>query len=357
MLCAAHGSHAKCGLKGEIWQNYFAQLQNARHSVALSQRKCTERRPILQTHWDDLRLFLAVARAETLSGASSVVRLDAATLGRRIARLEKQLGVSLFVKSPQGYALTEPGQRLLVKADAAEVAVRAAAEGVIDRRPEAKGPQSVALGGQIRLGAPDGCANYLLPQVCAALTAQHPALDIQIVALPRVFNLSRREADMAIGVSAPTAGRLTVQRITDYKLHFAASRAYLASAPPLKSISDLKYHRVVGYISDMIFDRELDYLADAGVPRVALASNSVSVQLNLLRQGGGVGVVHDFALPAVPGVGRILTDKFSLKRSFYLIRHAADRQHHTLNRFSDALSKGIRNEVIRLENLEEKDSV
>lgn len=305
----------------------------------------------MQTHWDDLRLFLAVARAETLSGASATVRLDAATLGRRIARLEKQLGVSLFLKSPQGYAMTDAGQRLMIRAEAAEEAMRAAAEGVLAHRAAADAPRSVALTGQIRLGAPDGCANYLLPQVCAALTDQHPGLDIQIVALPRVFNLSRREADMAIGVSAPTAGRLTVQRITDYQLHFAASEAYLANAPALTRITDLRQHRIVGYIADMIFDRELDYLADAGVERIALASNSVSVQLNLLRQGGGVGVVHDFALPAAPGVARVLVDAFSLKRSFYLIRHAADRDHNTLNRFAELLTQGIRAEVARLEGL------
>lgn len=305
----------------------------------------------MQAHWDDLRLFLAVARAETLSGASVLVRLDAATLGRRIARLERQLGVALFLKSPQGYALTEAGQRLLERAEAAEQAMRAAAEGVSAHRASADGPQFAALSGQIRLGAPDGCANYLLPQVCAALTSQHPDLDIQIVALPRVFNLSRREADMAIGVSAPTAGRLTVQRVSDYRLHFAACSNYLAAAPQLVQMSDLQEHRIVGYIPDMIFDRELDYLADAGVQRIALASNSVSVQLNLLRQGGGVGVVHDFALPSVPGVQRVLVDHFGLKRSFYLIRHASDRDHRTLNRFADLLSQGIKAEVARLEIL------
>ncbi|WP_223424794.1 LysR family transcriptional regulator [Tateyamaria pelophila] len=305
----------------------------------------------MQAHWDDLRLFLAVARAETLSGASALVRLDAATLGRRIARLEKQLGVGLFVKSPQGYALTDAGQRLMIRAEAAEEAMRAAAEGVSVHRVSADGPQFAALSGQIRLGAPDGCANYLLPQVCAALTDQHPDLDIQIVALPRVFNLSRREADMAIGVSAPTAGRLTVQRVTDYKLHFAASTEYLSKAPPLAHMSDLPQHRIVGYIPDMIFDRELDYLADAGVQRIALASNSVSVQLNLLRQGGGVGVVHDFALPTVPGVQRVLVNQFALQRSFYLIRHAADRDHRTLNRFAELLGQGIKAEVTRLERI------
>ena len=99
---------------------------------------------------------------------------------------------------------------------------------------------------------------------------------------------------MAIGVSAATAGRLVVQKMTDYHLHLAASDRYLAAHDTVRTVADLKRHRLVGYIPDMIFDRELDYLADLGVTRVPLASNSVSVQVNMIRQGGGVGVVHDF---------------------------------------------------------------
>ncbi|MEP4249068.1 LysR family transcriptional regulator [Tateyamaria sp.] len=303
----------------------------------------------MQTRWDDLRVFLAVVRAQTLSGAGKQVRLDAATVGRRIARLEEGLNAVLFIKSPQGYALTEIGERLVAHAEAAEAAMRGATDDVATQRDQALAGQSAGLSGQIRIGAPDGCANFLLPQVCAALTAKHPDLDIQIVALPRVFNLSRREADMAIGVSAPTAGQLTVQRITDYKLHLAASDAYLAGAPPLNDLKDLNAHRIVGYIPDMIFDRELDYLADVGVTRVPLASNSVAVQLNLLRQGGGVGVVHDFALPAAKGIRRVLTDQFSISRSFFLIRHASDQGHGRLGRFAEQLVQGMRTETARLE--------
>ncbi|MEO9685042.1 MAG: LysR family transcriptional regulator [Tateyamaria sp.] len=303
----------------------------------------------MQTRWDDLRVFLAVVRAQTLSGAGKQVRLDAATVGRRIARLEEGLNAVLFIKSPQGYALTEIGERLVAHAEAAEAAMRGATDDVATQRDQALAGQSAGLSGQIRIGAPDGCANFLLPQVCAALTAKHPDLDIQIVALPRVFNLSRREADMAIGVSAPTAGQLTVQRITNYKLHLAASDAYLAGAPPLNDLKDLNAHRIVGYIPDMIFDRELDYLADVGVTRVPLASNSVAVQLNLLRQGGGVGVVHDFALPAAKGIRRVLTDQFSISRSFFLIRHASDQGHGRLGRFAEQLVQGMRTETARLE--------
>lgn len=295
-------------------------------------------------NWDDLRLFLAVAREGSLSGAGKVLRLDPATLGRRVSRLEKALAVALFVKSPQGYGLTEAGQQLLERAGAAEQAMRRAAAGV------AAAP-SEGLTGQIRLGAPDGCANFLLPQVCAAIVAENPGLDLQIVALPRLFNLSRREADMAIGVSAPTAGRLMVQKITDYRLNLAASETYLRAHPPVEEVTDLRGHRMVGYIPDMIFDRELDYLADLGVERVPLASNSVSVQSHMIGRGGGIGVVHDFALPFFPGVRRILADQISLKRAFYLIRHEDDRRHARLSRFAERLVADLRAEVARLEAL------
>jgi len=210
------------------------------------------------------------------------------------------------------------------------------------------GGQAGGLSGQIRIGAPDGCANFLLPQVCAAIGAENPDLEIQIVALPRVFNLTRREADMVIAVSPPTAGRLTVQKITDYRLHLAASRAYIRAHPPITRLADLRGHRIVGYIQDMIFDRELDYLSEAGIARVDLASNSVSVQLNLVRQGAGIGVLHDFSLPLLRAV-KVLPDQVSLTRSFYLVRHADDRRLERQNRFATALVEGLRAEVARLE--------
>lgn len=154
---------------------------------------------------------------------------------------------------------------------------------------------------------------------------------------------------MAIAVSAPDAGRLTVQKISDYHLHLAASAEYLAAHGPIKTVAALKGHRIVGYIADMIFDRELDYLADLGLGRVALGSNSVSVQAHMIQQGGGVGVVHDFALPFLPGVERILTEEVSLKRAFYLIRHVDDQKNHRLRRFAEILSGALRNEVQLLE--------
>ncbi|SEW07912.1 transcriptional regulator, LysR family [Aliiroseovarius sediminilitoris] len=291
--------------------------------------------------WDDLRVFLAVARAESLSRAGKVLRRDAATVGRRVAKLEGDLGQPLFTKSPQGYALTEAGSRLLSHAERAEQAVLSGAD-------ELTG-QSGQLSGQVRIGATDGCASYILPQVCTAIQKEHPELELQIVALPRVINLSKREADMAITVSPPQAGRITVQKVTDYHLHLAAAREYLDRAPPLTSLDDLHAHPIVGYIQDMIFYPELDFLTGMGIEKVALASNLVSVQLGMVRQGGGIGVTHDFILPFAPNLRRVLTDEVSVTRSFYLIRHEGDARVERFTRVAEELTRGIRDEVARLE--------
>ena len=288
-------------------------------------------------NWDDMRVFLAVARAESLTAAAPRLQMDPATVSRRIARLEARLGAALFVKSPQGYALTDLGARMREEAGMAEVALA--------RAMDSGNAPSDQLSGQIRIGAPDGCANYLLPQVCAAIRADHPELELQILALPRVVNLSRREADMAISVSPPQAGRLLVQKITDYKLHLAAHRD-LEEPPDLQS---LRAHGLVGYIQDMIFDKELDYLGPLAQQGVPLASNSASVQVQMMRQKAGIGIVHDFALPFAPELRRILMDQLSLTRAFYLVRHASDRQSERLNRVAVALSAGLRAEVARLE--------
>ena len=288
-------------------------------------------------NWDDMRVFLAVARAESLSAAAPRLRMDPATLSRRIARLEAELGQALFLKSPQGYQLTDLGARMRIEASEAETAFA--------RALDAKSEFGAGLSGQIRVGAPDGCAGFLLPQVCAAIQAENPDLEIQILSLPRVVNLSQREADMAITVSPPVTGRYTVQKITDYRLHLAMRRD--ANAP--RELNDIQDGPVVGYIQDMIFDKELDYLDALSSPSVQLASNSVTVQMQLLQNSGGIGFVHDFALPGFPDLRRVLVDQVSLSRSYYLVRHTADRTSERLQKFAEALVRGVQAEVARLE--------
>jgi DNA-binding transcriptional LysR family regulator len=105
--------------------------------------------------WDDLRIFLAVARAESLSGAGRSLKIDPATVGRRIARLEEAIGARLFSKTPQGYSLTDQGTRLIAHAERTETAIEGA-------RDSLAGPEGLT-GQPSHSGPVDGAKADRLP--------------------------------------------------------------------------------------------------------------------------------------------------------------------------------------------------
>ena len=285
--------------------------------------------------WDDLRIFLAVARQARLLNAGRALGLDPATVGRRISVLEEALGAKLFDRSPQGYALTEAGRSLLTYAQAMESQASAAAEEV--------GGHADRLSGTVRIGAPDGVSNYLLIDACDALSRDNPDLQVQVVALPRIFSLSQREADLAITVSPPTAGRLTVRKIADYRLRLYARADLVAGLGEVRAIEDLRDLRGIGYISDMIFDKELDYYALLGrETEPSLTSNSLIMQLRWCLRGVGICILPDFVAREHPELHVLLPDDIRLMRAFYLVRHQDDARVARINRMAEVVVDWMR---------------
>lgn len=291
--------------------------------------------------WDDLRVFLAVARQTRLLAAGRTLGLDPATVGRRIAALEEALGSKFFDRSPHGYALTEAGRSLLVHAQAMESVAAAAVEDA--------GGQFDSLSGTVRIGAPDGVSNYLLIGACDRLSRDNPDLQVQVVALPRMFSLSKREADLAITVSPPTAGRLTVRKIADYRLRLYGRRDLIEARGPIASMDDLEGLRGVGYISDMIFDKELDYYALLGrAAEPALTSNSLIMQLRWTLRGCGLCILPDFVACEHPELAVVLPEDIRLTRAFYLIRHQDDARVARINRMADVVVDWMRDALARV---------
>jgi DNA-binding transcriptional LysR family regulator len=285
--------------------------------------------------WDDLRVFLAVARQSRLQAAGRTLGLDPTTAGRRIAALEAALGAKLFDRSPEGYALTEAGRGLVEHAQAMEAQARAASEEI--------GGHADRLSGTVRIGAPDGVSNYLLVDACDELSRDNPELQVQVVALPRMFSLSKREADLAITVSPPTAGRLTVRKIADYRLRLYARRDVVAGLGPVHSMADLRGLRGIGYISDMIFDKELDYYALLGrETEPSLTSNSLIVQLGWCLRGVGICILPEFVAREYPELSMLLPDDIRLTRSFYLVRHQDDDRVARINRMAEVVVDWMR---------------
>lgn len=285
--------------------------------------------------WDDLRVFLSVAREKRLVNAARDLGLDPATVGRRIAALEDAMGAQLFHRSPQGYSLTDVGRSLVAHAQAMENHATAATADL--------GGQSEKLSGSVRLGAPDGVSNYLLTDACEALSRDNPQLQVQVVALPRLFSLSKREADLTITVSPPNASRLTVRKISDYHLHLYARPELVAATGPIRHLDDLRHVRGIGYISDMIFDRELDYFALLGRDTdPALTSNSLIVQLRWCLKGAGFCILPDFVAREHSDLVPVLSDEIRLTRAFYLVRHQDDARVARINRMADVIVDWMR---------------
>ncbi|MFT4794622.1 MAG: DNA-binding transcriptional LysR family regulator [Paracoccaceae bacterium] len=286
--------------------------------------------------WDDLRFFLQVARTGRLTAAARALGVDHATVSRRIAALEGSLGAQLLHRSPRGCTLTDAGMRLLPRAEAVESAAMAAAK---------EAGEGAELSGAVRVGIPEGAASHLTVQAAAELVARNPRLELQIVAMPRTFSLSQREADFAIAITPPDQGRLRIRKISDYTLSLYAATGYLDAqrGGRPRTVDDLRRLRGVGYVQDLIFDKGLDYLSEVGPglhPR--LTSTSLLVQMELVRAGAGVGILPDYMGARCEGLERVLADQVKITRSYWLVLHENSADLARVRLAAEALAAGIR---------------
>ncbi|NIJ06553.1 DNA-binding transcriptional LysR family regulator [Sphingomonas vulcanisoli] len=276
-------------------------------------------------NWDDLRIFLAVARAGQIARAAPLVGMDATTVGRRLRRLEQALGRTLFQAQRDGQHLTEAGDRLLVRAEAMERSMAA-----IDERED--------TGGLIRVSASEGFGTWFLAHHLGGFARLHPGLTIDLVATSGLLSPSKRETDVALLLARPRQGPLVTRKLADYGLRIFAAKHYLEKAPPLATRDDLKRHTLLGYIPGYIFAPELDYLDDIAPglqPR--LRSSSINAQYRMTASGAGIAVLPCFIGDSDPTLVRVLPE-IALRRSFWLATHQDAQASPRIRRFVDWVS-------------------
>ena len=264
-------------------------------------------------NWDDMRIFLALARSGTLAAAARAAGQDATTVARRIQRLEAALATTLFEHGPAGQSLTEGGHRLLAHAEAMEAGARA-----VQQQTE----EGAALGGTIRVSASEGFGTGFIAPRLAHFAERHPGVAVDLIASTGFLNPSRREADIAIMLARPRGGPLIAAKLTDYRLGVYAARAYLDATGPVESIDELTRRRLVGYVPDLIYAPELRYLAEVDERlEAAIRSSSITAQARLIASGAGCGILPCFLGDATPGLERLLITQVSIERGFWLVVH------------------------------------
>lgn len=277
--------------------------------------------------WDDLRVFLELARCGSLSGAARALRLSHATVGRRLAALEQALGQTLVERRAEGYVLSPDGE-----------AVRAMAE-EMDERAQAlrrRAGRAEGLTGTVRLTMTEALADrFLLPRL-GPLRATHPGLDLEIVTDNRALSLARREADIAIRLARPQGGDLVTRRLC--ALGYA-----LYAAPAAAPDSVIAYDETMAELPEALWMAR--HMAGR---RVALRTNSLTAQIAAAVTGFGVALLPCVFAAGEPGLRRLPSPVPPPVREAWLLVHRDRKDIPRVRAVIDAVTRVFEEESILL---------
>jgi len=227
--------------------------------------------------WEDVRYFVALARHGTLSATARALRVNHATVARRIANLETLIGRALFDRRAMGYVLTAEGKAVLKEASAMDEAALS-----VLRRLDA----GTELSGLVRLAAGRVLAERFLIDRLRAFHERYPAIDLEVIGGSRVVSLAKREADVALRYGTPKDSELVARRVATLAFGLYASSSYR---------DKLKAGQPPTFIG---FDEESDFIAEAkwlarqfGDRRFSFRTNSQTTQAAAARAGYGIALL------------------------------------------------------------------
>ena len=279
-------------------------------------------------HWDDLRFFLSVARSGLISKAAADLGTDPTTVSRRVQRLEEDVGQTLLERHRTGPRLTAAGKRIADLAEAMEAAWLTVAQ-------ESRGPSL------LRVSAPEGFGTWFVAHHLPAFVRENVNTHVELVATTGFLNPSRRETDIAILLAKPRRGPLVTRKLGDYALRLYASRDLVGDGTAIRDVADLQRQQLIGYIPDLIYAPELDYLEEVGAGLQAhVRSSSINAQYRLIAAGAGVGVLPCFIGDADSGLVNVLP-AVTITRSFWLSIHLDARHKAHVRKFSDWLVETV----------------
>ena len=244
-------------------------------------------------NWDDLRFFLAIARTGSLTAAARDLRISQPTVSRRLAGMEKRLGVSLFDRTRCGYEPTRAGLDILDAAEHVEDAF-----GEIERRIFAR---NRTLAGTLRVTCTEPFAKQHLCRHLSEFVAEHPGIDISLSCTFERVNLNRRDADVAIRITSEPPDRMIGRRIAKVAVCAYGSADYLRARPGLDSGWDWIGWRDEDYNRIFIVDRFPH-------ARIKHRVDDIGIIQTMTRHGLGIAVLSCHLADPDPVLRRVVPE-------------------------------------------------
>lgn len=260
--------------------------------------------------WDDLRVFLEVARQGSVHAAAKRLRLDHSTVCRRVGKLESLLSVKLLNRTRKGVTVRADVHELLKHIENMDVHANALEDAIV--RGSAGGSQLV------RIATMEGLASQYVAHRLSLLPQFDPSVRLELVSIPQTVDLSRKEADIFLSFFNPRTPGLTSKRVGSVAMHLYCSPSYVRRRGMPLMLADLADHDFAGYIEELLtIDavRWLDELVEN--PRMVFCSNSILAQCNAAVGGLGIVMLPTFVASGVHGLQRLFPD-MSVQRDVWL---------------------------------------
>ena len=269
--------------------------------------------------WDDLRVFLEVARQGSVHAAARQLKLDHSTVCRRIGRLEALLAVKLLDRNRKGVLVRPEARGLLQHIEQ------------MDRHASSL-DEMIAEGASktVRIATMEGLASGYIARCVPTLAHFDPSIKIELFSNPQVVDVNRKEADVFLSFFNPATRGLRSTLVGSFSLFLYCSKDYIRRYGRPRRRVDLAKHVFVGYIDDLLAIDAVRWLDEVIVaPRFTFHSNSVFAQCNAAIQGMGIVLLPTFVASGVDGLERILGDEVSIRRDVWA---SARTEHGHLSR-------------------------
>ena len=289
--------------------------------------------PASEIAWDDLRLFLDVARLGGLTAATATTGVSAATLGRRVGALERQIGEPLFVRSQTGYQLTRAGEELLAHAQDVETAMRALTrwrDGNVGER-------------LVRIAAGAWTSHFLSAHI-NEIWHVGDGIRVELAAAYDKVDIGRRAADIGLRSARPTEANLAGRRIG------TVAHALYAGLPHLlreqgtlpgggsEGVYGLLAGMFVGPSGDAANVASARWLMAHHGDRIGVRGNDVHSVREMVAAGAGLAVLPCFIGDADPRIARIAAPIAELETEQWLVTHQEERHRPEIRRVVDRIA-------------------
>jgi DNA-binding transcriptional LysR family regulator len=257
--------------------------------------------------WEDIRHFLAVAQSSTLSAAARSLKVDHATVSRRLAALEAALDVRLVDRLSRSCRLTTIGRQVFERA----VEMEAGAHGIARLAKAAHAP----LVGRVTFSAPPVLVTHLLTERLARFRAEYPEIRLSLSAQGQQVSLSRREADVAVRLVQPNEAGSVTRKVGRMAFALYAHRSYAYLAAPER-------WQFIAFDQNFTHMPQQQWLLGiAGDRPVACELNHISEHLIAVRVGVGVAGLPCFLGDRDRDLVRIYEDAPYFARDIWLVVH------------------------------------